>query len=82
MSSLPEILDQTFKAALQRSQPQICLPRYLKEIEHTEKLPERIIVLGAGKASAAMANTLENHWKGTSWGAKLSGLVLTRHGYG
>ena len=82
MSSLPEILDQTLKAALQRSQPKICLPRYLKEIQETEKLPERIIVLGAGKASAEMANALECHWQGTDWGAKLSGLVLTRYGYG
>ena len=82
MSSLPEILDQTLKAALQSSQPKICLPGYLKEIQETEKLPERIIVLGAGKASAEMANALEDHWKGTIWGAKLSGLVLTRYGYG
>ncbi|MEL0221510.1 MAG: DUF4147 domain-containing protein, partial [Deltaproteobacteria bacterium] len=82
MNSLPEILDRTLKAALQRSQPQICLPRYLKEIQETEKLPERIIVLGAGKASAEMANALECHWQGTDWGAKLSGLVLTRYGYG
>ena len=82
MSSLPEILDQTLKAALQRSQPKICLPGYLKEIQETEKLPERIIVLGAGKASAEMANALECHWQGTDWGAKLCGLVLTRYGYG
>ena len=82
MSSLPEILDQTLKAALQRSQPQICLPRYLKEIQETEKLPERIIVLGAGKASAEMANALECHWQETDWGEKLTGLVLTRYGYG
>ncbi|MBT6725183.1 MAG: glycerate kinase [Deltaproteobacteria bacterium] len=82
MSSLPKILDQTLRAALQRSQPKICLPGYLKEIQETEKLPERIIVLGAGKASAEMANSLEDHWHGKDWGAKLCGLVLTRYGYG
>ncbi|MAA69748.1 MAG: glycerate kinase [Deltaproteobacteria bacterium] len=82
MSSLPKILDQTLRAALQRSQPKICLPGYLKEIQETEKLPERIIVLGAGKASAEMANSLEDHWQGKDWGAKLCGLVLTRYGYG
>ncbi len=82
MSSLPEILDQTLKAAIQRSQPKICLPGYLKEIQQTEKLPEQIIVLGAGKASAEMANALECHWQGTDWGANLCGLVLTRYGYG
>ena len=82
MSSLPEILYQTLQEALQRSQPKICLPGYLKEIQETEKLPKRIIVLGAGKASAEMANALEFHWQGTDWGAKLCGLVLTRYGYG
>ena len=82
MSSLPEILDQTLKAAIQCSQPKICLPGYLKEIQQTEKLPEQIIVLGAGKASAEMANALECHWQGTDWGANLCGLVLTRYGYG
>jgi glycerate 2-kinase len=39
--------------------------------------PERAIVLGAGKASAAMAKSLENAWPDTD----LSGLVVTRYGY-
>jgi len=34
-------------------------------------------VIGAGKASAAMAQAVEDHWAGP-----LSGLVVTRHGYG
>ncbi len=33
-------------------------------------------MIGAGKASAAMARALETHWSGS-----LSGLVVTRHGY-
>jgi hydroxypyruvate reductase len=81
MSSLPGFLNQMLKAALERSQPRICLPEYLKEIEDLENLPKRIIVLGAGKASAAMANVLEKSWEGTEWGKRLSGLVLTRYGY-
>ncbi len=36
----------------------------------------RTVVIGAGKASAAMARALEAHWPGP-----LSGLVVTRHGY-
>ena len=36
----------------------------------------RTIVVGAGKASAAMAQALENSWKG-----QLSGLVVTRYGH-
>jgi hydroxypyruvate reductase len=34
------------------------------------------VVIGAGKASAAMARALEDHWPGP-----LSGLVVTRYGY-
>ena len=37
----------------------------------------RTIVIGAGKASAAMARALEDHWPGP-----LSGLVVTRYGHG
>ena len=36
----------------------------------------RTIVIGAGKASAAMARALEDHWSGP-----LEGLVVTRYGY-
>ena len=36
-----------------------------------------MIVVGAGKASAAMARAVEDHWPGP-----LEGLVVTRHGYG
>jgi hydroxypyruvate reductase len=35
------------------------------------------VVIGAGKASAAMARAVEDHWRGP-----LSGLVVTRYGYG
>jgi hydroxypyruvate reductase len=37
----------------------------------------RTIVLGAGKASAAMAKAVEDHWPGP-----LEGLVVTRYGHG
>ena len=44
-------------------------------------LPEpprgRTVVVGAGKAAAAMASVVENCWRG-----KLSGLVVTRYGHG
>ncbi len=36
----------------------------------------RTVVIGAGKASAAMAQALERHWSGP-----LEGLVVTRHGH-
>lgn len=37
----------------------------------------RTVVIGAGKAAAAMALTVEQHWQGP-----LSGLVVTRYGHG
>ncbi len=45
---------------------------------HVPALPKgRTIVVGAGKASAAMALAFENHWPGP-----LQGLVVTRYGHG
>ncbi len=38
--------------------------------------PGRTIVIGAGKAAAAMARAVEDHWHGP-----LEGLVVTRYGY-
>ena len=47
----------------------------------TPNLPDRpkgrTVVLGAGKAAAAMARAVEEHWDGD-----LSGLVVTRYGHG
>jgi len=44
---------------------------------HLPRPPKgRTIVLGAGKASAAMAKAVEDHWDGP-----LSGLVVTRYGH-
>lgn len=44
---------------------------------HLPKPPKgRTIVLGAGKAAAAMARAVEDHWPG-----RLEGLVVTRYGH-
>jgi len=60
-----------FDAAIASAQPALCIP------PHLPKAPKgRLIVIGAGKASAAMAQTVENNWPG-----ELSGLVVTRYGY-
>lgn len=60
-----------FDAAIAAAQPARCLPRHLPPAPRG-----RTIVVGAGKASAAMARALEDHWQG-----ELSGLVVTRYGY-
>lgn len=60
-----------FDAAIAAAQPAICLP------QHLPPMPKgRLVVIGAGKASAAMAQAVEAHWKGP-----LSGLVVTRYGH-
>ena len=65
------LLRAMFDAAVASAQPSLCLP------PHLPPPPKgRTIVIGAGKASAAMARALEDHWRGP-----LEGLVVTRHGY-
>ncbi len=64
-----------FNAAIASAQPALCLPAHLPTPQSLGK--GRLIVIGAGKASAAMAKAVEEHWKGP-----LSGLVVTRYGYG
>jgi hydroxypyruvate reductase len=60
-----------FDAAIASAQPAVCIPPHLPE-----RPRGRLIVVGAGKASAAMAQAVEENWRGP-----LSGLVVTRYGY-
>jgi glycerate 2-kinase len=65
------LLRRMFDAAIASAQPALVVPPQLP------KAPRgRLIVVGAGKASAAMARAVENNWPGP-----LSGLVVTRYGY-
>ncbi len=66
------LLSQLFDAGVAAADPKLCVPQNLP-------VPPagRTIVIGAGKASAAMAKALEDHWDGD-----LAGLVLTRYGHG
>jgi len=66
-----QLLQQMFAAAIEAAQPAQCVPSHLPEVPRG-----RLIVIGAGKASAAMARAVEDHWPG-----QLSGLVVTRYGY-
>jgi hydroxypyruvate reductase len=66
------LLRRMFDAAVAAAQPSHCVP------PHLPAAPKgRLIVLGAGKASAAMAAAVEAAWPG-----EVSGLVVTRYGYG
>lgn len=66
-------LRRLFSAALAAVDPGLCLPPHLQDIEPPRG---RTIVLGAGKAAAAMAHALEQHWAGP-----LEGFVVTRYGH-
>ncbi len=67
-----EILRRLFDAAIATADPALCVPPYLPADDGG-----RLIVIGAGKASAAMARAVEEHWLGP-----LDGLVVTRYGHG
>jgi hydroxypyruvate reductase len=60
-----------FEAAVAAALPVRIVPQHLPEPPKG-----RTIVLGAGKASAAMARAVEDNWPGP-----LSGLVVTRYGH-
>ena len=65
------LLRAMFDAAVAAAQPALCLSPHLPAPPRG-----RTIIIGAGKASAAMARALEDHWPGP-----LEGLVVTRYGY-
>jgi glycerate 2-kinase len=67
-----QFLRTLFDAAVAVALPSRVVP------PHLPKPPKgRTIVLGAGKASAAMAKAVEDNWNGP-----LGGLVVTRYGHG
>lgn len=68
------LLRRMFDAAVASAQPALRIPPYLPTPDQLGK--GRLIVVGAGKASAAMARAVDDHWSGP-----LSGLVITRYGY-
>jgi hydroxypyruvate reductase len=65
------LLRRMFDAAIASAQPALCVPPHLPTPPRG-----RLIVVGAGKASAAMARAVEDNWSGP-----VSGLVITRYGY-
>ena len=68
-----ELMRQMLAAAIDSAQPARCVPPHLPR---PDEVRGRLVVIGAGKASAAMARAVEDHWHGP-----LSGLVVTRYGY-
>ena len=69
------LLRQMFDAAVAAAQPARCLGAHLPAPPKG-----RTIVIGAGKASAAMARAFEDLWTARD-SSPLEGLVVTRYGY-
>jgi len=65
------LLKAMFQAGVEAALPQLCVPAHLPP-----KPKGRTVIIGAGKASGAMAKALEDAWDGP-----LDGLVVTRYGY-
>lgn len=66
------LLQQMFEAAVESARPEYCLRQNLPEPPKG-----RLVVIGAGKASAAMARAFEDAWEGEI----SAGLVVTRYSY-
>ncbi|MDD0975273.1 glycerate kinase type-2 family protein [Pseudomonas fontis] len=67
-----QFLRELFDTAIDAAHPRQVLEAYLPSDRSG-----RVIVIGAGKAAAAMAEVVERSWKG-----EVSGLVVTRYGHG
>ncbi|WP_017906331.1 glycerate kinase type-2 family protein [Pseudomonas asplenii] len=67
-----EFLRQLFATAIDAAHPQHVLEPFLPKDRSG-----RVIVIGAGKAAAAMAEVVERCWQG-----EVRGLVVTRYGHG
>lgn len=65
------LLKVMFRAAVMSAAPSSCIPSFLPPVPKG-----KTVIVGAGKASAAMAHSLEEEWNGT-----LKGLVVTRYGH-
>ena len=70
-----DLLLDSFRAALAVADPLQIVPKHLP----TPPTSGKTIVVGAGKAAAAMAKAVEDNWPLT---ADLQGLVITRYAHG
>lgn len=70
-----DMLNRLFDAAVQVALPDQCVPAHLPQGPKG-----RTVVIGAGKAAAAMARAVEAHWNQRGKG-ELQGVVVTRYGH-
>ena len=74
MNDKRKLLRQLFDAAIAAASPAQCLAPALSKLQPPKG---KTVVIGAGKAAAAMAKAVEDNWH-----HPLSGLVVTRYGHG
>ena len=72
-----ELLGAMFQAAVDAAQPARCVAPALPDPP-----TGRTVVIGAGKAAAAMAAAVEDGWSDDGGAGEISGLVVTRYGHG
>jgi len=72
-----ELLGAMFQAAVDAAQPARCVAPALPDPP-----TGRTVVIGAGKAAAAMAAAVEDGWSDDGGPGEISGLVVTRYGHG
>jgi glycerate 2-kinase len=69
----------SFQVAVKAADPAQIVPDFLPDLSVLSVLPKgRVLVVGAGKASAAMAVAVENSWPEY---CALEGIVVTRYGH-
>lgn len=66
-----------YETAVRTAHPKACLPPHLPDVPDRG----RIVVVGAGKAAAAMAQATEQHYAAAGVADRISGCVTTRHGF-
>ena len=73
LSDPKALLTRAFECALRASAPAVCVDRALADVD----VRAPAVVIGAGKAAAAMAAAFS-----AAWEAPVRGLVVTRYGHG
>lgn len=72
------LLRKMYDAAVTAAHPASCVPPHLPDVPKNG----RMLIVGAGKAAAAMAQATERHYISLGVADRVQGFVTTRHGYG
>lgn len=75
--SMRAFLMELYEAAVSTAHPGVCVPPHLPPVPDNG----RIVIVGAGKACAAMAQATEQHYAKLGVADRIGGFVVTRHGY-